>query len=34
VEQALQSEEISERYRDRQYWLPLRKELEKLRRAK
>jgi hypothetical protein len=31
VEQALLAEETAERERDRQYWLPLRVELEKLR---
>jgi hypothetical protein len=34
VERALLSEESADRHRDRQYWSPLRKELEKLRRAK
>jgi len=34
VEHALLAEEAAERERDRLYWLPLRKELEKLRRAK
>ena len=32
--QALKEEEEQERERDRQYWLPLRSELETLRRAK
>lgn len=32
--QALQAEESSERQRDREYWLPLRRELEKLRHGK
>ena len=32
--QALKEEEQQERERDRQYWLPLRSELETLRRAK
>jgi hypothetical protein len=31
VERLLQKEEMAERQRDKQYWLPLRKELEKLR---
>ncbi len=34
LEQALLAEETSERQRDRQYWLPLKAELEKLRHAK
>jgi hypothetical protein len=34
LERALVVEESAERERDRQYWLPLRNELEKLRRAK
>jgi hypothetical protein len=34
LEHALQVEENLERERDRDYWLPLRKELEKLRRTK
>ena len=34
VERALLAEETAERERDRQYWLPLRAELEKLRHAK
>jgi len=34
LEQALTSEESAERERDKQYWLPLRMELEKLRHAK
>jgi hypothetical protein len=33
LEQALREEEAVERQRDRQYWLPLRAELEKLRHA-
>jgi hypothetical protein len=32
--QALVAEETAERQRDREYWLPLRRELEKLRHAK
>jgi len=31
LEQALLAEEATERRRDKQYWLPLRRELEKLR---
>ena len=31
VERALRAEETAERERDRQYWLPLRAEFEKLR---
>ncbi len=31
LEQALLAEEAAERQRDREYWLPLRRELEKLR---
>jgi hypothetical protein len=34
LEQALLAEETTERQRDRQYWLPLKAELEKLRHAK
>jgi len=34
LDRALLAEEIAERERDRQYWLPLRQELEKLRHAK
>jgi hypothetical protein len=34
LEQALASEETAERQRDREYWLPLRQELEKLRHAR
>jgi hypothetical protein len=34
LERALTAEESAERERDRQYWLPLRAELEKLRRAR
>jgi hypothetical protein len=34
LEQALLAEETSERQRDREYWLPLKAELEKLRHAK
>jgi hypothetical protein len=34
LEQALWAEEASERQRDREYWLPLKAELEKLRHAK
>jgi hypothetical protein len=34
LEQALQAEESAERALDRQYWLPLKAELEKLRHAK
>jgi hypothetical protein len=34
LEQALLAEEIAERRRDKEYWLPLRQELETLRRAK
>ena len=34
LEQALQAEETAERALDRQYWLPLKAELEKLRHAK
>jgi hypothetical protein len=33
VERALREEEIAERERDRRYWLPLRRELERLRHA-
>jgi hypothetical protein len=33
LEQAMRAEETSEREQDRQYWLPLRVELEKLRHA-
>jgi hypothetical protein len=33
LEQALLAEEASERQRDREYWLPLKAELEKLRHA-
>lgn len=33
LEQALAAEETSERQQDRQYWLPLKAELEKLRHA-
>lgn len=33
LEQALLAEETSERQRDREYWLPLKAELEKLRHA-
>jgi hypothetical protein len=34
LEQALQAEETTERQRDREYWLPLRRELEALRHAR
>ena len=34
LEQALLAEETSERQRDKEYWLPLKAELEKLRHAK
>jgi hypothetical protein len=34
LEQALSAEETAERQRDREYWLPLKAELEKLRHAK
>jgi hypothetical protein len=34
VAQALMTEEAAERERDRQYWMPLRAELERLRHAK
>ena len=34
LEQALLAEETAERQRDKQYWLPLRRELENLRHAK
>ena len=34
VEQTLMAEEIAERQRDKEYWLPLKAELEKLRHAK
>ena len=34
LEAALLTEETAERERDRQYWLPLRQELETLRRTK
>jgi hypothetical protein len=34
LRQALLAEETAERQRDREYWLPLRRELEKLRHAK
>ena len=34
VEQALKAEEAAERERDRQYWLPRREELEKLRHSR
>jgi hypothetical protein len=34
LEQALLAEEASERQRDREYWLPLKAELKKLRHAK
>ncbi len=34
LQQALLAEETAERERDRQYWLPLRTELEKLRHAR
>lgn len=34
LEQALLAEESAERALDRQYWLPLRRELESLRHAK
>jgi hypothetical protein len=34
LEQALLAEESAERAQDRQYWLPLKAELEKLRHAK
>ncbi len=33
LEKALAAEELAERKSDRRYWLPLKKELEKLRRA-
>jgi hypothetical protein len=34
LERALSAEETAERLRDKEYWLPLRRELEKLRHAK
>jgi hypothetical protein len=34
LERALRAEEIAERERDKRYWLPLRKELETLRRSR
>ena len=34
LERALREEEMAERERDKLYWLPLRKELERLRHAK
>ena len=34
LEQALRAEESAERERDKRYWVPLRKELETLRRAR
>jgi hypothetical protein len=34
LEQALLAEETAERQRDKEYWLPLRQELEKLRHAR
>jgi hypothetical protein len=34
LERTLHEEETAERERDRNYWLPLRKELEKLRHAR
>ncbi len=34
LEQALRAEESAERERDKRYWLPLRKELETLRRSR
>lgn len=34
LEKALLAEETAERHRDKEYWLPLRKELEKLRHAR
>ena len=34
LQQALLAEETAERQRDKEYWLPLRRELEKLRHAK
>jgi hypothetical protein len=34
LERALLAEETAERQRDREYWLPLRRELEKLRHAR
>jgi hypothetical protein len=34
LEQALLAEETAERQRDREYWLPLRRELEALRHAR
>ena len=34
LEQALLAEETTERQRDKEYWLPLRRELEKLRHSK
>jgi hypothetical protein len=34
LERALREEETAERERDKRYWLPLRKELEKLRRSR
>lgn len=34
LQQALEAEETAERLRDKEYWLPLRRELEKLRHAK
>jgi hypothetical protein len=34
LEQALLAEELTERRRDKEYWLPLRQELEKLRHSR
>ena len=34
LEQALRAEESAERERDKRYWVPLRKELETLRRSR
>ena len=34
LEQALMAEEAAEREQDKIYWLPMRRELEKLRHAK
>lgn len=34
LEQALLAEETRERQRDKEHWLPLKKDLEKLRHAK
>jgi len=34
LEQALLAEETAERQRDKEYWLPLRRELERFRHAR